>query len=315
MFSTVRPSDMQSPYELLMQNNVHFGSPDSRAGTNFKNVMVRAPLPRPPLDVGCFPCAARTAAALQVSPGSSHLGVSHPSTGKQTRPRALRAQMSVFYAVLLAFVFSRIQFPGGMRLPMRTPGRQRNGAPTSHLFQPPQDPTQGGQLQPQQRGRVATIPPTPAASLLPLPPPQTGRGGELMPPEVTFADVAGVDEAKEELMEIVVRASLPFALPRASRTQCDSVAVTLPLSHCPRHLLRKLLCRSTFLHTFSLHPPSSSHVQPSAGDPQAAGALRQARRPPAHGRAPRRRPGHRKDPPRQGCRRRGRGALLQRRGQ
>lgn len=43
MFTTVRPADMSTPYDTLIQQNVHFGSPDARAGNNLKNVMVMRP--------------------------------------------------------------------------------------------------------------------------------------------------------------------------------------------------------------------------------------------------------------------------------
>lgn len=66
MFSTVRPTDMKSPYDMLLQNNVHFGSPDSRAGTNLKNVMARTHQMSRLLSESPFPALPATAGALQV---------------------------------------------------------------------------------------------------------------------------------------------------------------------------------------------------------------------------------------------------------
>ncbi|KAK3259533.1 hypothetical protein CYMTET_31471 [Cymbomonas tetramitiformis] len=100
-YSTIRPGDMTTPYEVMLSNGVQFGSPDRRAGGRFMTFL-----------------------------------------------------LTLLYISVLVGMLGRLPM---LRPPQRGAGRQRGGR----------------------------------------------RGGDLTQPAVKFEDVAGVDEAKAELEEIV----------------------------------------------------------------------------------------------------------------
>lgn len=100
-YSTIRPSDMTTPYDVMLSNGVQFGSPDRRAGGRFMTFL-----------------------------------------------------LTLLYISVLVGMLGRLPM---LRPPQRGAGRQRGGR----------------------------------------------RGGDLTQPAVKFEDVAGVDEAKAELEEIV----------------------------------------------------------------------------------------------------------------
>jgi len=106
LYTTTRPTDMKTPYEKMLENQVEFGSPDKRSGGFLNSAMV-----------------------------------------------------ALLYIGLVAGLLNR--FP--LKFSQRSPGRLRNN---------------------KARGSGSS---------------RTGENGDI----ITFSDVAGVDEAKEELEEIV----------------------------------------------------------------------------------------------------------------